>query len=249
MNRSRLFRRFGAFCMATLLAISTHAFEGKVDMKITTDSKKDAEMMTSYRIKGPLMRIELASAPGMADSGKKKRRPSEEAMGATIIDSEKKEMIMIMHSEKKYMVHSISNDTGNRADSDEGKIDFKPTGRKEKIAGLEAEEYISKADGQITESWMTKELGKMVMAAQERGGKAQAKKDWAAFAEAQNAFPLRVIQRKKEGGPITFKMEVVSIDRSKQPAELFAPPAGYTQFEMPKMPGLGDMMKGMIPGR
>jgi hypothetical protein len=41
-------------------------------------------------------------------------------------------------------------------------------------------------------------------------------------------------------------METTNVDRSKQDDALFVPPADYEKFSMP---GMGDMMKGMIPGR
>ena len=56
----------------------------------------------------------------------------------------------------------------------------------------------------------------------------------------------RVIQRSKEGAPEDMRLEVTKVEKSKLAESLFLPPEGYQKFEMPSM---GDMMKGMIPGR
>ena len=164
-----------------------------------------------------------------------------------IMDLKKKEMIMLMPEEKMYMVHPIP-DLKDDGIKKSGDIDFKPTGRKEKIAGIEAEEFIGKSDGKITEVWVTKELGKYILQ-QGAGPGSKKSSGWEAFARKDGGFPLRVIQRSKEGGPEDFRMETTNVDRSKQDESLFVPPSDYTKFAMPSMPGMGDMMKGMIPGR
>ena len=62
MNTSSLLRRFGGFCLAVIVTASASAFEGKVDMKMTSGSKgKDTQEM-SYRIKGERMRMEIPAS-------------------------------------------------------------------------------------------------------------------------------------------------------------------------------------------
>ncbi|MGC4072436.1 MAG: DUF4412 domain-containing protein [Nibricoccus sp.] len=238
MNTSSLFRSFGGLCLALLLsAVSASAFEGKVDMTMTSGPKDKEPQAISYRIKGEKIRMEM-TAPS---SGKKKKK-GDDAMGAMIMDMKKKEMIMLMTEQKMYMVHPIPEPKeGKKKSSD---IEFKATGRKEKIAGIEAEEWVGKSDGKINEVWVTKELGQFMTQQGGPGGKQSSA--WEAFAQKGNMFPLRVIQRSKEGGPEEFHMETTAVDRSKQDDALFAPPADYEKFSMP---GMGDMMKGMIPGR
>ena len=244
MNASRLFRQFGGLCLAVIVTASAAAFEGKVDMKITGGPKdKDAAEM-SYRIKGERMRMDLSDA---SSSSKKKKKKGDDTSGAMIVDYKKKEMIMLIPSEKMYMVHALTEPTGNSKKKSTD-VEFKPTGRKETIAGVDAEEYVGKSDGKIVEVWMTKEMGKF-MSQQSGGPRGKPAEGWEAFMQKENAFPLRVITRKKEGGPEESRMETTAIDRSKQDDALFVPPADYTKFEMPSMPGMGDMMKGMIPGR
>ena len=240
MKTSPLLRSLGGLCLAIFITAAASAFEGKVDMKMTSNgNEKDATSM-SYRIKDTKMRIDMSDVS--SSSSKKKKKKDEDAQGAMIMDFQKKEMIILMPSEKMYMVRTIE-EPKESTKKKKGDEDFKATGRKEKIAGIQAEEYVGKNDGRIIEVWVTKEMGKY-MSQQGASGKGGA--GWESFMQQENAFPLRVISRKKADGPEESRMETTAIDRSKQDASLFTPPGDYQKFEMP---GFGDMMKGMIPGR
>jgi hypothetical protein len=235
MNNHTL-RRLGGFCFAAFLAVSSaFAFEGKVDMKMTSGSNGKDAMEMSYRIKGDKMRIEIPAD----SSNKKKKSRGDDSLGAVIIDGTKKEMTILMTEQKMYMVRAIPEPKEPKKKSSD--VDFKATGRKEKIAGIEAEEYVGVSGGKINEVWVTKELGKFI--GQQSGPRGKQPSAWEVFAQKGDMFPLRTIQRSKADGPEEFRMEVTNVDRSKQDASLFAPPADYTKFAM------GEMMKGMIPGR
>jgi Domain of unknown function (DUF4412) len=239
MKTSLIFRRLGGLCLAVLATVSTaFAFEGKVDMKMTNDGKEKDAVQMSYRIKDEKMRIDMGDVA--IGSAKKKKKKEDDAQGAVIMDFKKKELIMLMPSEKMYMVRSLEEPKEN-AKKKKGDEEFKPTGRKETIAGVDAEEYVGKSDGRIVEVWVTKTMGKYM---NQQGGKGAA--SWEAFMDKEGAFPLRMITRKKADGPEESRMETTAIDRSKQDASFFDPPSDYQKFEMPSV---RDMMKGMIPGR
>ena len=240
MKTSRLFRLLGGLCLAALTTASTaFAFEGKVDMTLTNGPKDKDPMSMSYRIKDQKMRTEFGG-----ESSSKKKKKKNDATGAMILDFKKKEMIMLIDEEKMYMVQPLPELKPEDTKKKKGYEEFKPTGRKEKIAGVEASEYVGKADGRIVEVWVTKEMGRYMS---QEG--AQGKGGWEAFMDKENMFPLRTITRKKADGPEESRMEVTAIDRSKQDEKLFLPPSDYTKMEIPAMPGMGDMLKGMIPGR
>ncbi len=234
--------RFAAACLlATITASLAPAFEGKIEMK-TTSSHGEGEMPMTYFVKGTNLRMESTTPPD-----KKHKNGGTFAM---IINMESRESIMLMSEEKMYMVHKISESTAEKAESKAAEMDFKPTGRKENIAGIEAEEFAGISEKKRTEIWVTKELGKFMMANQGKGGPMGGKKSaqssaWQKFAEQGNFFPLRTIQRAKEGAPEDFRQEVTKVEKSSLPDSLFQPPADYKKFEMPSM---SDMMKGMIPG-
>jgi len=230
------FFRLAALCLLAVVPATTAlAFEGKVSMTMSTSGENTMPM--TYFLKGTHMRIEMAIPPD--------KHNKDGGTFATIMDLEKKEMTMLMPDQKMYMVHAIP-EASEKSKSKVAEPDFKPTGRKEKIAGIEAEEYVGHSDKKLTEIWVTKELGQFMMADQgkgkKKGGQASA---WAKFAEQENFFALRVIQRAKEGAPEDMHLEVTAVDKGSQPDALFQPPVDYKKFEMP---GMGDMMKGMIPG-
>jgi hypothetical protein len=233
------FFRLAAACLLAVVTVSTAlAFEGKVAMTMSSASG-DGSMPMTYFLKGTHMRIEMAIPPD-------KHNPNGSTF-ATIMDLEKKEMTMLMADQKMYMVHAISDAASEKAKAKAADADFKPTGRKEKIAGIEATEYVGHSDKKLTELWVTKELGQFMMANQGKGGKKGSQDSaWAKFAEQGDFFALRVIQRAKEGAPEDLHLEVTAVEKGPQADALFLPPADYQKFEMPNM---GDMMKGMIPGQ
>lgn len=244
MKTSRLFCRLGVLVLAAVSSVtSLLAFEGKVDIKTTEgEGPKAKELSTmSYRMKGEKMRMDF----GNPDSGSKKKKKRSEGTGAMIFDFKKKEMVVMMDEEKMYMVRTLPEDLAENAKKKKDDAEFKATGRKEKIAGVEAEEYSGKSGGYFMEVWVTKEMGRF-MSQQGAEGKGAGLD---AFMQKESFFPLRTIMRKKADGPEELRTEVIAIDRSKQDDALFTPPGDYKKFEMPAMPGMGDVLKGMIPGR
>ena len=234
------FRLVSACILAVTTAAIASAFEGKVEMKMTSSSGT-GDMPLTYFLKGTHMRIEMAVPPD--------KHNKNGGTFATIMDMDRQEIIMLMPEQKMYMVHKISEDQTAQANNKAEETDFKPTGRKETIAGFEAAEYIGTSNnGKRTELWVTKELGKFMLANQGKGGPFGGKKGatsgWEKFAAQENFFPLRTVTRAKEGAPEDFRMEVTKIDKGAQADALFQPPADYQKFEIPSV---GDMMKGMIP--
>jgi hypothetical protein len=152
------------------------------------------------------------------------------------------EMYMLMAEQKMYMVVKIPESIKEKAAKSAETMEFKPTGRKEKIAGYDAEEYVGNSEGRRTEIWVTKGMGQFMMAQQGRRKEPSA---WEKFLRQGEFFALRVVQRKNEGGPEEFHMEVQKVEKGSQPDSLFVPPADYKRFEMPSM---GGMLKGLIPG-
>jgi len=236
MNSHTSFFRLASVCILTVATATVAlAFEGKVQMTMTSSTAEGVVPMTYY-VKGTNMRIEMATPPD--------KHNKDGGTFATIMDLDKKEMTMLMPEQKMYMVHQIPDATVEKAKAKATEPDFKPTGRKEKIAGIEAEEYVGTSDKKLTEVWVTKELGKFMMANQGKGGRKGAQTSaWAKFAEQGDFFALRVIQRAKEGAPEDMHLEVTKVEKGPQADALFLPPADYQKFEMPNM---GDMMKGMM---
>lgn len=229
---SRLLNRLVAACVFSLVAIaSAHAFEGKVTMTMSTG--KDVLPITYY-IKDTRMRYEIT--PATDKKGNK-------ITMVGLADWNTHQMTLLMSEQKMYMVHSIpTTDTGKNGKQS---FDFKPTGRKEKIAGYDTEEYAGTSEGKRIEMWLTKGLGSFMMANMGKGRKASQVAQWERFLREEGFFPMRTIIRSKEGAPEEMRTEVTSVEKGAQPDSLFAPPADFQKLEMPD---LGGALKGLIPG-
>lgn len=233
MNSSSSLRRlFAVFVFTFLFLVSVQAFEGKISMTMKTG--KDTLPVTYY-IKGTRMRSEVTTATD---------KKGNKMTMVMLADWDKREMSILMAEQKMYMVHRIPDfDTQkNKGDA----IDFKPTGRKETIAGYDAEEYAGISNGKRMEIWVTKGLGNFMMMNQGKPGRGpNPPAAWEKFMREGEFFGLRIIQRAKEGAQEDFHMEVVSVDKGLQPDSLFQPPADFQKLELPDM---GGVLKGLIPG-
>jgi Domain of unknown function (DUF4412) len=237
MKSAFLRRVVGIIALGCLTAAASFAFEGKVVMKMT--SGKDSLPMTYY-VKGSKIRMEFSPPADKSGNG------GNPAM-ASVVDWDAREMLILMPEQKMYMVHTLKDVDPEKVGKKAQETQFKPTGRKEKIAGYEGEEYVGVSEGKRTEMWVTKGLGKFMMANQAKGGRGNRTSQWEEFMRQGDFFALRIVQRKndKENGPEEFRMEATNIDKTPQHDSLFRPPADFQKFEMPNM---GGILKGMIPG-
>ncbi|MBL9212525.1 MAG: DUF4412 domain-containing protein [Opitutaceae bacterium] len=217
---------------AALLAAS---FEGRVSYKLTSPREKAMEMHQA--IKGEKMRIE---------------KPGAKEGGSMILDTKKKEMIMLMDSEKMYMTMQIPDDgdvSGGRADE----VKIEKTNVTEKILGYTATKYIATHDTTKSEMWLAEGIGTFMGMGNNSGGGGGGglfggrkktdggAKSWEKALAGKDLFPLRVVELDKAGKE-RFRMEVTAIKKESLPDSLFTPPADYQKFDM------GGMMKGLIPG-
>ncbi len=232
-----LLRLLLASALLAPAAVLAAAFEGKISYKITVPREKPAEMHQA--LKGDKMRMD---APGGKKGG-----------GSMIMDLKKREMIMLMDSEKMYMSMQLPEDTelpGGPAK--EPKIE--KTSVTEKILGYTATKYLALSDDSTTEMWLAEGIGTFMGMGNNSGGSSgggglfggRAKKEssvrsWEKALQGKDLFPLRVVELDKAGKE-RFRMEVTALTKEKLPDSLFLPPEGYTKFDM------GGMMRGMIPG-
>ena len=210
-------------------AIFAASFEGKVSFKMTTGRGQGQEM--HYNIKGDKIRMEMTGQKGM---------------GGMIMDTSKKEMIMIMDEQKMYMTMQIPEAAAQAIEKKGENATLEKTSETEKILGYTATKYIATNQDTKTEMWLAEGLGKFTGFSNQnpmggrRGGTAAAPA-WERALAGKELFPLRVVGLDK-GGKENFRMEVTAINKESLPDTLFAPPAGYQKLDM------GGMMKGMIPG-
>lgn len=203
-------------------------FEGKVTFKITPARGKAQEMR--YAMKGDKIRMEF---------------PDQKEMGGMILDTVKQEMMMIMDSQRMYMVMPVPQQAGDAAQSGP-QAKLEKTGKTERILGYTAEQYISTQDGNKTELWLAEGLGTFALGNPNAGGgrgggPAGMPQGWERALAGKPLFPLRVIGFDK-GSKESFRMEVTSIDKQALPDGMFTPPAEYQRMDM------GAMMQGAMPG-
>ena len=228
----------GALLLPAVLSAAN--FEGAIRIKMT--SGKDA-MEMDYLLKNNRARttMQLSKKDSMT----------------TITDYDKMEMLMLMPEQKMYMVISMKSvmDNANTNAAQDPKFKFEKTGVKEKILGYNCEKYLMTSSDTNMEMWMTEELGTYMGMANAmsggRGGRGQAPQAqaWEKAIAGKSLFPMRMIghdPKDKEN----FRWEAISVDKKSVSDSEFVPPADFQKFQMP---GMGDMMKGMmrgmIPGR
>lgn len=218
---------------AALCAPALQAFEGKLDLTITNHERDDEPRNLTFYVKEELLRTDFTPKPGP--------RGRELGPMATIIDRSKHEVTILMPDKKTYMVHRLSGKIREKISEDFTMSEFKPTGRKEKIAGIDAQEYVGQSDEKhYTELWVTKELGKFLMENEGMGdsvnpGGLTAQAAWAKFAYSNDFFVLRATEYEGKGGPEKFRMEVTKVDRTPPDLALFKIPAGYKKIEPRRM--------------
>ena len=211
------------------VAVSAASFEGKVSFKMTSGKNKSQEI--NYSIKGDKVRIAMPEAKGM---------------GGMIMDTTKKEMLMIMDEQKAYMVMALPQAAVDAMAKDAEDVKLEKTNETEKILGYTATKYIVTSKEGTTDLWLAEGLGTfMGFNNNPMGGKRQAPpKAWERVLAGKELFPMRVVGK---DGRDTFRMEVTAIEKTSLPDSLFNPPPGYQKFDMGGM--MKGMMKGMIPGR
>jgi hypothetical protein len=210
-------------------ALCAASFEGKVSMKMTAGRDKPQDI--TYSIKGSKMRMEMPAQRGGA-------------MGGMIMDTEKKEMIMIMDEQKMYMTMALPDAAAQAIQKSNDEVTLEKTGETEKILGYTATKYIATSKDAKTDMWLAEGLGTFMSMSNSNpmgGRRAAPAPAWERALAGKELFPLRVVGREKDGKE-SFRMEVTAIDKTSLPESLFSPPAGYQKFDM------GGMMKGMIPG-
>lgn len=207
MVRSALFLAV----VATTLGAQT-PFEGAVSMTLAGESGRAND--ATYLMKDGKVRVEMAGPRG------------EQAV--VIFDAAAKQMLMLMPSEKMYIVQSFGAIAG-MSPPGASQVTVTRTGTKETIAGYECEHVTVSDNAGSADVCVAHGLGawQMPTAGGMRGGPPQAEA-WQQALGA-DAFPLKVTK-----GAQTV-MLVTRVDRKSLDASLFAAPDGYTKMDMGSM--------------
>lgn len=218
---------FALISITTQATVSAATFEGTVRMKMSQPRGEALEM--TYRVKEGFVRTEIQT---------------EKAIVASIVDLTKQEMIILMPEQKMYMTQSFAAAAEAAQSGKHAQVSFEKTSETAKILGYDCVKYVSKSKDQVSDVWVTEELGRFVGLGQggnTGGRRAQKPASWESALMNKDFFPLRVVSRNAKGVE-QFRMEAVAVEKQAQPASLFAPPADYQKFDM------GSLMRGLIPG-
>ena len=213
-------------------ALRAESFEGKVSMKITSDSKDTPQSM-DYLLKEGFVRMNIATERG--------------AMGM-ILDLKNRQMIMLMPPQRMYMVRPFGDaanpaggPAGDRAPANDSEIQV--TSTKETILGYECTKVVVTRGSETSEIWVTSELGTFMGMSPGGGGmgrRPQVPKGWELALKGKGWFPMRVVSL--ESGKEKFRLEVTAVQKESEPDSQFAPPDGWTKFDLGSIMGGGGRM-------
>ncbi len=214
---------------AATASLSAQAFEGRVAMTVKDGSSKPVAM--SYAMKKDLIRVDIKADKGESAS--------------SIMNFAKKEMIMLMPSEKMYMVMPMQDVTDTAKSAAENVSPLEKTSETEVILGYTCTKYITRDKDTVTEIWAAEGIGMFAGMGATNPMKPVARNAWEAELVEKGFFPLRVIGKNARGRE-QFRLDVTSVEKQSLPDSVFTAPEGYERFEMGG--GMRDMMKGALKG-
>lgn len=222
-----------AFCAAAFFSGALYAFNGQFDVRVTDTARSGKPADITMYAKGEVVRTDFTIPKN--SSGRKLGRI------ATIVDRCAHTTVTLLPDSRLYSTDHYQGVLADKAAVDLSETEFKPSGRKETIAGFEAEEYTGTAQsGVYTELWVTKELGKFLlnypgMGERTATGGLIEQAAWSRFAYSQDFFVLRSITFDRKGGTEKHRFEVTKIKRGAQPDKLFKIPSGYKKSTLEEM--------------
>lgn len=206
-------------------------FTGKIDMTMT--AAKEKPMVWLYSIKPEATRMDIKGQPM-----------------SMIMTPAKKEMLMLMHEQKMYMVHTIDVEeiAAKHAEKTEKTTEIEDTGKTEVICGYKCNQFLVKDGKTVTEMWLAEDLQGSFMSGSAGGGggmggmfgkkqNSGAAAQWEKALKGKAGFPLRVVTLDAKGKE-TFRMEATKVEKGGVSDADFLPPKDYQKFEMPNF---GDM--------
>lgn len=214
---------------AFLPGLEAKPFEGVVEFEIR-DGRRTMPM--NYAIKGSKIRFDIEESRGAGMAG------------ASILNLETGEMIVLMPQQNMYMRLDTERLAGMGAEMAPGggepPVDLaeddlpKPTGETREILGHTCHQYIIKdADGDTTEFWSAEGLGFFFGHPQQFGSAATIPQHLRDHFGDRGFFPLLMIQTDRRGRE-TMRMEAKSITPRELEDSLFVPPANFREFSMPQ---------------
>jgi hypothetical protein len=210
--------------LALPAVLSAKGFEGKIRLQMTTEGNKT--MFLNYFFKESLMRTDMEVGKGQFTS---------------LVDTVKREITILMPDQKMYMVRPMPEPAKRDAsEAPSGGTEIIRTGETEKILGYKCEKIIIKSKEGTSDVWGAEGIGSFLGVNSNPMGKPAPRNAWETALADRGFFPLRMVHRDISGKE-RMRMEAVAVEPQSLPASTFAIPEGFQKFEMPTMPGLGDL--------
>ena len=229
----KLFFCFLVCALATPVALLCADFEGSVNFKI--DTGKGSPQDINYSAKNGLVRIDVKKNEGSSPS--------------VILDAAKKEMIVLLPEQKKYVLQSIAEPGDPLSQPNSTEPALEKVDGTEKILGYDCGRYVVKNKDSTTQLWLTDQLGAFVGLGTGLGSRSSAPMSppapggapgrttatntgsWETLLAGKNLFPLRVITTHAKGQE-SSRLEATSVMQKSLPDSDFAPPTGWGKFDI-----------------
>lgn len=212
---------------AATVSLGAQAFEGRVTMTMKDGSAKPTAM--KYAMKKDLVRVDIEAGKGESAS--------------SIMNFSKKEMIMLMPSEKMYMVMPIQDVAETAKEAAGNSSPLEKTTETEVILGYTCTKYLTRDRDSVTEIWAAEGIGMFAGMGAANPMKPSPRNAWEAELVEKGFFPLRVVGKNKAGRE-RFRMEVTAIEKQSLADSLFTAPEDFERLDMGG--GMRDLMKGAL---
>ncbi len=208
---------FLLFITASINAQKT--FEGKIKIKLSSENQN---IIMDYYVKDNNIKMELNNG---------------EENGSFIMKG--KNYLVLIPAQKMYMeissemlkkLSEMKPAINTKHDKHKKNIDINKlkTGKTKKILGYNCEQWIINNDDEVTEVWVTNELGNFITMDSPMGkGYSPA---WSTYLQNNGFFPMKVISN---NGKSVF--EVIEVDKKSLNDTIFSPPSNYKKMTIPGM--------------
>jgi len=152
-----------------------------------------------------------------------------------IFDNGTNKMYTLISQMKSYMEIPINMDEKNDNQNDKMDDNDRPvkTGKTDKIAGVECEQWIIKNPEGETELWNAKGFGNFLFVQNNAFMKRNSNRpQWVKDIMEEGFFPFRIIS-KDPNGNVEMKMEVTDVQRKNLSSSMFEIPSGYKKMNIP----------------
>jgi hypothetical protein len=189
------------------------AFEGVVSFKKGATGSKNVSSVVMF-IKGDRF---------MADE------KGDKIQQKIIVDATKKVVFMVLDKDRMIMEMPME---GKALSKKPEPALPKKTGKTQKIAGIDCEQWLDKNFQGEVELWTSNDMGRLFIPEGPMGDGLIPSASIQKLLKQGTYFPMLLVERDKTGKEIT-RLEVTNVEKKMVDEATFTPPAGYQKIDMP----------------